>query len=75
MIMPEMNGAQTFQVLKKINPKVRVVICSGYSLNDEVDKLIKAGALSFIQKPFLKSTLAQMLSLISKTINPSVRSA
>lgn len=71
MIMPEMNGSQTFQVLKKINPKVRVVICSGYSLNDEIDKLLKSGAVSFIQKPFLKSTLAQMLSLISKkpTIN------
>ena len=33
MIMPEMNGKDTYDVLKKINPAVKVLLVSGYSQN------------------------------------------
>ncbi|MFB3926140.1 MAG: PAS domain S-box protein [Syntrophales bacterium] len=52
MIMPEMNGGQVFDQLRKINPEVRVILSSGYSLNGDALKIMDRGCRSFIQKPF-----------------------
>jgi len=52
MIMPEMNGKDTFDALKKINPEVKVLLVSGYSLNKQIEELMEKGCNGFIQKPF-----------------------
>jgi PAS domain S-box-containing protein len=60
MIMPKMSGGEVFQVLKTINPEVKVLLCSGYSYNGfaGIDKLLKSGAKGFVQKPFTLQTIA-----------------
>ena len=50
--MPELSGYDCFRELKKINPNVKVLITSGYSIDRDARKLIKEGALGFIPKPF-----------------------
>ncbi len=52
MIMPEMNGKDTYDALKKINPEVKVLLVSGYSLNRQIEELMEKGCNGFIQKPF-----------------------
>lgn len=52
MIMPEMNGKETYEALKKINPNVKVLLVSGYSLNKQIEELMDRGCDGFIQKPF-----------------------
>jgi DNA-binding NarL/FixJ family response regulator len=52
MIMPGMGGGETFRELKKMDPRVSVIIISGYSLPDEVCRLIEEGCRGFLQKPF-----------------------
>jgi len=52
MIMPEMNGKDTYDALKKINPEVKVLLVSGYSLNKQIEELMEKGCDGFIQKPF-----------------------
>jgi signal transduction histidine kinase/CheY-like chemotaxis protein len=52
MIMPEMNGKDTYDALKKINPDVKVLLVSGYSLNKQIEELMDKGCNGFIQKPF-----------------------
>jgi PAS domain S-box-containing protein len=52
MIMPEMSGKDTYDALKIINPKVKVLLVSGYSLNKQIEKLMDQGCNGFIQKPF-----------------------
>jgi CheY-like chemotaxis protein len=52
MIMPEMNGKDTYDALKKINPEVKVLLVSGYSLNKQIEELMEKGCNGFIQKPF-----------------------
>jgi len=52
MIMPEMNGKETYDALKRINPKVKVLLVSGYSLNKQIEELMDQGCNGFIQKPF-----------------------
>ncbi|MBN2526067.1 MAG: response regulator [Deltaproteobacteria bacterium] len=64
MIMPKMDGSKTFRRLKEINPSVRVVLASGYSEDALANELITEGAAGFLQKPFRKQNLAEMMSQI-----------
>ncbi len=52
MIMPEMNGKDTYERLKRMNPEVKVLLVSGYSLNKQIEELMEKGCNGFIQKPF-----------------------
>jgi CheY-like chemotaxis protein len=52
MIMPEMSGKETYERLKQIDPNVKVLLVSGYSLNKQVEELMDLGCNGFIQKPF-----------------------
>lgn len=58
IIMPEMSGSDTFLALRNINPRVKVLMFSGYSMEEEVQKIIKEGNLEFLQKPFAMEDLA-----------------
>jgi len=51
MILPEMGGGEIFDRLKEINPSVKVILSSGYTLNGEASGIIARGCLGFIQKP------------------------
>jgi PAS domain S-box-containing protein len=61
MIMPEMNGKDTYEALKKINPNVKVLLVSGYSLNKQIEELMHRGCNGFIQKPFDIVQLSQKI--------------
>ena len=61
MIMPEMNGRDTYDALKEINPDVKVLLVSGYSLNKQIEELMDKGCNGFIQKPFDIIQLSQKL--------------
>ena len=52
MVMPDMGGGQTFNLLKEIDPNVKVLLSSGYSLNGEAKEIFDRGCKGFIQKPF-----------------------
>ena len=60
--MPLMGGKQTFNELKKINPSLKVILSSGYSINGEVQELMDSGVKAFIQKPYIKSGLSKIVS-------------
>jgi signal transduction histidine kinase len=52
MIMPGMSGGEAYDQLKKINPEVQVLLCSGYSLSGQATEILERGCDGFIQKPF-----------------------
>jgi len=52
LIMPVMGGGETFQNLKKLNPRVKVLLSSGYSINGLAQEVLDQGCQGFIQKPF-----------------------
>ena len=52
MIMPGMSGGETFDRLKEINPEIKVLLSSGYSINGQASKILERGCDGFIQKPF-----------------------
>ncbi len=61
MIMPDMRGSETFDQLKGINPDVKVLLASGYSIDGQATEILKRGCSGFIQKPFNIKSLSQKL--------------
>ena len=61
MIMPSMSGGETFDKLKAINPDVRVILSSGYSINGQATEIMQRGCNGFIQKPFNIKELSQKI--------------
>ncbi len=61
MIMPKMSGKDTFSALKEINPEVKVLLSSGYSIDGEAQEILNAGANGFIQKPFKSNEIANAI--------------
>ena len=64
MIMPGMGGGETFDQLKAINPDIKVLLSSGYSLDGQAAQILERGCSGFIQKPFRMKALSQKLRLI-----------
>ena len=61
MLMPDLNGSETFTQLKDVNPAVKVLLISGYSQSRMVEDLIEQGCVGFLQKPFDTQTLSLKL--------------
>ena len=68
MLMPGMGGAETYRQLKEMDPEVRVLLSSGYSLDGEAQQVMAAGARGFIQKPYRLTVLSHH---VAKTIGES----
>jgi two-component system cell cycle sensor histidine kinase/response regulator CckA len=52
MIMPGMEGGKVLDLLKSIRGDVKIILLSGYGMNDEVTRMMEKGCRAFIQKPF-----------------------
>jgi len=61
MIMPGMGGGETYDMLKRINPNIKVVLSSGYSINGQAEEILERGCNGFIQKPFNIKYLSQKI--------------
>jgi two-component system cell cycle sensor histidine kinase/response regulator CckA len=59
MVMTNMGGEDTFDLLKAIRPDVRVILFSGYSMTGQVQQLMEQGCRGFIPKPFRMADLAK----------------
>ncbi|MEE9912060.1 MAG: PAS domain S-box protein [Deltaproteobacteria bacterium] len=64
MIMPAMGGGETFKEMKAINPKVKVILSSGYTLNGEAKHIMDQGVLAFLQKPYNLDELSEKIRAI-----------
>lgn len=55
--MPRMDGTAAFPHLRDVRPQAKVVIASGYDLDQRAQRLLDSGADRFIQKPFRADVL------------------
>jgi len=62
MIMPKMNGHEAFIKMKKINPGIRALLSSGYSIEEDAQTLLTKGVKGFLQKPYRLAELTQMIN-------------
>jgi PAS domain S-box-containing protein len=61
MIMPGMDGNRTFDRIRKSQPRLPVLLSSGYAINGQAIEIMQKGCEGFIQKPFSISELSQKI--------------
>ena len=70
MTMPEMNGSEVFEHLRRIRPDLPVVLMSGYH-EDELSSELSAGISGFVQKPFTPADLARRMRFALEGSTPA----
>ena len=74
MIMPGMNGGETYKQLKAINPDVKVILSTGFSGSDQAQQILDSGCQALIQKPFRVDDLSQKIrEVLGRTICQALR--
>ena len=61
VIMPGMNGAETFRRLREIDPELPILICTGFSDNASVEAFHGEGVSGFVHKPYHMKTLEEQV--------------
>jgi PAS domain S-box-containing protein len=64
MIMPGMDGETLFLKIRETYPKMPILLSSGYSLNEQAEKIMQRGCNGFIQKPFSLSDFSQKIRFV-----------
>jgi nitrogen-specific signal transduction histidine kinase/CheY-like chemotaxis protein len=64
MIMPGMNGRELFDQLRAVQPSLKALVSTGYSVEGEVSDLMTRGCKGYIQKPFSIKALAKEIRRI-----------
>jgi PAS domain S-box-containing protein len=65
MIMPILGGRDCFRELKAMNPGVRAILSTGFSMDGTVQEIMDEGIIGFIQKPY---RLEELSNVVSKAI-------
>ena len=68
--LPDADGLEVLGRLMKENKKVKVLLTSGFDVDDSVRQALQMGAMDFIRKPFNRQ---QILSAIQKVYTHSAR--
>ena len=64
IVMPKMGGGQAYDCIKSINPSVKVLLLSGYSIDGEATQILSRGCNGFIQKPFNLEQLSRSVKSV-----------
>lgn len=64
--LPGMNGVETFERVKKIDPEATVIMMTGYTEEDLLKQAVNEGAYTCVQKPFNMDKLTEIVDGITK---------
>ncbi len=64
--LPDMNGIQTFEQVKNIDPDVAVIMMTGYTEEELVKRAISTGAYTCVYKPFDMDKVITLVEKIAK---------
>lgn len=68
MMMPGMNGLDCFIAMKKINPKVKAILATGYIKENDLETFKSEGINALIHKPYLSNELVKK---VENVLHPS----
>jgi two-component system response regulator HydG len=64
--LPGMDGMETFERVKKIDPEVTVIMMTGYTEEDLLKRAVSEGAYTCVHKPFNMEKLIGIVESIAK---------
>jgi DNA-binding response OmpR family regulator len=59
MILPDMDGKDIYDALKREDPQFKCIVSSGLSMDESIKGLLDQGADDFIHKPFKLAELQE----------------
>lgn len=68
IVMPEVGGIETLQVIKEINPEIPVIMLSSAGTSQKLKQTLELGALDFIQKPYTSEQIKQAVEQIRRKV-------
>lgn len=69
LMMPGLDGLQTLDELRRVDPQVAIIACSGLCTAQREAEVLQHGARLFIPKPYTEEQLLQALSEVLDTSN------
>jgi signal transduction histidine kinase/ActR/RegA family two-component response regulator len=73
MIMPGMDGGTTFDRIREIQPRIPVLLSSGYTADGQAHKIMSKGCNGFIQKPYDISELSNKIRYVLDEVNDTTQ--
>jgi len=67
LVMPRLDGRQTFRRMRQIDPEVRAILSSGYSEDYAAQGGAEEGVLDFLAKPFRIEEVSRMVARHMRT--------
>jgi PAS domain S-box-containing protein len=67
LTMPRMDGREAFGEMHRLRPDLPVILCSGYDVHEEGDRLADLPFSGFLQKPF---RLEELRRALQKALDP-----
>jgi signal transduction histidine kinase/CheY-like chemotaxis protein/HAMP domain-containing protein len=64
LMMPVMDGRKAFEGIREIDPDARIVISTGFSGDQDVDRLKEMGASAILPKPYSYNTMTSVVTLL-----------
>ena len=69
MVMPEIDGSETFRRIREIDSQQAILIYSGFAQNQSIFKMLELGRCRFLRKPFrnqeLHNAIAQIVPVVT----------
>ena len=62
--MPRMDGRQAFEGIRALHPELRVILSSGFDLQEAAQGIVGQGLAGFLQKPYTLQGLERALRTI-----------
>jgi len=62
LMMPGLSGMDLLKMLKARNPKARIIMVTGYPTMKNTLQAMQLGAMDFLPKPFLPTTLRNLVA-------------
>ncbi|SCZ78043.1 response regulator [Pseudobutyrivibrio xylanivorans] len=63
IVMPEKDGTEALKEIKSFDEEAVIIIVSSVGTQEQLKKAIKLGAKDFIQKPFEKNQIKEIIEL------------
>jgi signal transduction histidine kinase/CheY-like chemotaxis protein len=60
-ILPDIGGGEIFDRLRQIDPKLKILLASGYSIDGQARTILERGCNGFIQKPYRLDRLSRKI--------------
>jgi DNA-binding NtrC family response regulator len=63
-----MGAGDTYDELQAIDPAIKILLSSGYGVDQQTNEVLKRGCKGFIQKPFNMQALSEKIGEILKAV-------